>query len=334
MKIKAVLIVLVVLMSFALLNNHSINKLEMLEIGGISQWIHIKGKDINNPILLVLHGGPGFAMMPLLGQINSDLEDSFTVVNWDQRGSGKSYSPNIPTESMSLDQFVLDAEELTHYLKETFNQDKIYILGHSFGSVIAMKLIKEYPENYAGYFATGQVVDFVINEQHSYDFALEQSIEDKNTVAIKALNAVGRPDAQGNYILETGYEETSKYIEYYGGDLYGENSIDPIYDLIFDSNIYKEDEQKLLEGYEFSQLLFDDENVRDINLMKDIKKVEVAVYFLLGRYDFDTPSKLAQAYYDVLEAPYKELIWFDQSAHFPFYEEADKFNEVLIDRVN
>jgi len=311
----------------------SINELKSIEIGGIAQWIHIKGDDESKPLLLVLHGGPGFSMMPMIGQMNKALEEEFIVVNWDQRGSGKSYDPNIPIDSMTLDQFVLDANELTNYLRKAFNKDKIYILGHSFGSLMGMKLIEEYPENYCGYFGTGQMIDFISNEQLGYDFALAKAEETDNGEVIEILKSVGRPDSQGNYMLEDGYEETSKYIEYYGGALYEKDSIDPIYDLIFDSAIYENDEQNLLDGYEFSQLIFDDEAVRTINLQEDIRVVEVPVYFLQGRHDYDTPSELVQSYFEILEAPKKELIWFEQSAHFPFYEEADKFSETIIEVV-
>lgn len=88
----------------------------------------------------------------------------------------------------------------------------------------------------------------------------------------------------------------------------------------------------MLDRYEFSQLLFNDENVRNINLINDIKKVDVSIYFLLGRNDFDTPSSLVEDYYNIIDAPYKELIWFEESAHFPFYEESEKFNKILLDR--
>ncbi len=273
-------------------SDSSINELKSIEIGGIDQWIHIKGDDESKPLLLVLHGGPGFSMMPMIGQMNKGLEAEFVVVNWDQRGSGKSYDPNVPIDSMTLNQFVLDANEITNYLRKAFKKDKIYILGHSFGLLMGMKLIQAYPENYCGYFGTGQMIDFINNEQLGYDFALANAEENANHEAIEILKLVGRPDSEGNYVLENGYEETSKYIEYYGGTLYEKDSIDPVYELIFNSAIYENDEENLLDGYEFSQLIFNDETVRTINLQDDVTSVDVPVYFLQGRHDYDTPSEL------------------------------------------
>jgi pimeloyl-ACP methyl ester carboxylesterase len=329
---RLVVFIIILLSTMGLLacGSNSIDETRKVKIQGIDQWIHIKANDLEKPVLLVLHGGPGFSMMPLIGQVNPDLADEFILVNWDQRGAGKSYNPDIPAETMTLNQFVLDANELTHYLKDEFNKEKIYLLGHSFGSLLGMKLLETYPENYCGYFGTGQMVDFIHNEQLSYDFALEMAIENEDTEILDLLETVGRPDDEGDYLLDTGYEVTSDLVEYYGGDLYGQNTIAPIYTLIFESAIYENDEENILEGYEFSQLIFEDETVRCVNLIKDIAKVDVPVYFLMGKNDYDTPSKLVEEYFQVLEAPQKELIWFDQSAHFPFFEEADKFSDTVI----
>lgn len=306
-----------------------INILKKLKIGGVDQWINITGKDKKNPILLILHGGPGFAMMPIFEANNKELENDFTIVNWDQRGAGKSYYKNIPEESMTLQQLVQDANEITEYLKSKFKQNKIYIMAHSFGSIIGIELIEKYPQNYLAYIGTGQVVDFARNERFSYDFVYNMALEDNNKEALDILTTIGQPDENGSYINDSGYEETSKLVEYYGGDLNGKKSLDEIYDLIFENNIYQNDVQKILDGYEFSQLLFEDEDVLKLDFMSNRLELKVPVYFMLGRNDYDTPSILAEKYFDAINAPSKELIWFKNSAHFPFYEEPEKFNQII-----
>ncbi|HEX9063300.1 MAG TPA: alpha/beta hydrolase [Clostridia bacterium] len=311
----------------------SVDSLEKVKIGGIDQWIDIKGKDDAKPVLLFLHGGPGYGMMPLLHMYNSELENHFVVVNWDQRGAALSYSPDIPKSSMTLKQFVSDLHDLTSLLKSRFKQKKIYIAAHSFGTVIGMKAISEYPNDYFAYVGIGQVVDIAENEQQSYDFALESARKDNNQKAVKALEGVGRPDNDGNYTNDDGYDITTKWLEYYGGDLYGKNSTKKLEDEIYSSDVYSKLGKKANKGVEFSQLLFEDDEVSGLDFRKQLKKVKVPVYFFSGRHDYDTPFALAQQYYNIINAPKKEFVWFENSAHFPFYEEPEKFDNELISKV-
>lgn len=280
-----------------------------------------------------MHGGPGYGMMPLLHMHNSELESHFVVVNWDQRGAALSYSPTIPESSMTLKQFVADLHELTTLLKSRFGQKKIYIAAHSFGTIIGIKAISKYPDDYWAYIGIGQVVSFAENEQQSYDFALKSAQNEKNQEAIEDLTRVGRPDNDGNYADDEGYDITNKWLEYYGGDLYGKRSIEELENEIYSSEVYSKLGKKADKGVEFSQLLFEDEEVLNINFKKQLRKVNVPIYFLTGRHDYDTPFALVQQYYNLLSAPKKELVWFDSSAHFPFYEEPQKFDSVLIDKV-
>ncbi|MDJ0689983.1 MAG: alpha/beta hydrolase [Xenococcaceae cyanobacterium MO_188.B32] len=310
--------------------NKSINSLEKITLGGIDQWISIQSKDVSQPILLVLHGGPGYAMMPLLRKRNKVLENHFTIINWDQRGAGKSYSPTIPKKSMTLEQLILDAHELTDYLRQRFSQEKIFLIGHSFGTILGIFLIKRYPDDYFAYGGIGQVVDIIENEQLSYDFALRQALADNNTQAITELEQVGRPDEQGDYLDDSGDEVTVKWMVYYGGELYGKTSEKEIEKAILSSKIYAKNQKQWIKGWKFSQRLYYDEAVWYLDFRTQVTQVNVPVYFFTGRHDYDTPFPLVEQYYDVLNAPTKEIIWFENSAHFPFYEEPEKFNEMII----
>lgn len=314
-------------------NTQSINSVEKVKIGGIDQWIYVTGNDSSKPVLLFLHGGPGYAMMPLLHDYNSYLENYFTVVNWDQRGAGLSYSPDIYEESMNLKQFVSDTHELTLYLKKRFNQEKIFLAGHSFGTVLGMEAIHKYPNDYQAYVGIGQVISFASNEQLCYDFALKSAKEDNNNTAIKELTKVGRPDSKGNYKDDSGYATTISWVEYYGGSLYGQTSTRDLENIILNSEIYKDNFEQVESGWSFSDLLFEDKEVRSLDFRNKIKSVDVPVYFFEGINDYEAPFELVKEYFDILKAPSKELIWFENSAHFPFYEEPQKFNDMMINKV-
>jgi proline iminopeptidase len=305
------------------------NQLTEVTINGTKQWIYVTGSKNDNPILLVLHGGPGFAMLPLLHENTRELENYFTIVNWDQRGAGLSYSEDVPRESMTVKQLVDDAHVLTKFLQQTYHTKKIYILGHSFGTIVGVLLAKNYPEDYFAYIGIGQVVNFAENETGSYDFALQSAAETKNLKALNELNLIGRPDSKGNYQSDDGYEITEKWVEFFGGSLFQKNNIEAIYDQIFDNDVYKNYQKQILKGYEFSQSLFDDNESRSFNLCDEASSIIIPVYFLSGKYDYETPYDLVKNCFESLPILNKEFIEFSKSAHFPFYEEPEKFVSVM-----
>ena len=243
--IKNIVAIITIILFFTSCGNNSktvdlpvtvdLGGLEEITLGGIKQSILIESQDFTKPILLILHGGPGFAMMPLFHQKNRELENHFIVVNWDQRGAGKSYSSNIPIDSMTLAQFVEDAYQLTQYLKQKYNREKIYIIGHSFGTVLGMLLIQKYPQDYFAFAGVGQVVDVIANEQYSYSFALDKAKDTNNTIAINELETVGYPNNEGEYLDDSGYDITMKWMSYYGGDIYGKTSSQEIENSLLNS---------------------------------------------------------------------------------------------------
>ena len=135
---------------------NSVSELTALEIGGLEQWILVRGEDQSNPVLLWLHGGPGSAQMPVHRAFNRELEKEYVVVHWDQRGAGKSNHSGFREETMTLDRFIEDAHELTKYLKDRFDQEKIYLLGHSWGTQMGILTVQRYPDNYHAFISVGQ----------------------------------------------------------------------------------------------------------------------------------------------------------------------------------
>lgn len=325
-----IFIVICNIYSYSFANSiHSMKNLEKITINSTPQWIYVSDHNDNLPVLLFLHGGPGFAMLPILHQSVPDLEKYFIVVNWDQRGAGKSFSKNISTKSMTLNQLVEDAHQLTLMLKKRYQQKKIYLMGHSFGTMIGVILISKYPEDYYNFIGIGQVVNVASNEIGSYEFALNSAIENKNDKAHEELKKIGRPDTKLYQDSEKSYQTTSRWVEYFGGSLFKHKNIDPIYELIFNSPVYKNDKNKILQGYDFCDILFDDKQVHNFNLIDIVKNVKIPVYFLMGKHDAETPYSLIKENFVNLNIKNKELIIFDNSAHFPFYEEPVKFIEVM-----
>ena len=316
----------------------SLGKPYQVNINGLDQTIMVQTNNESNPVLLVLHGGPGYAMLPLMHQMNPQLEDEFTVVNWDQRGAG--LSPEIDESNMTLVQFVDDAHELTLWLKQHFGVQKVYILGHSFGTVLGIYLIKNYPDDYFAFIGIGQTVNVIENEQYGYDWAYQEATNKSDRAALDLLDAVGRPDNNGDYPgavpaenadeFDAGSDVTIYYVSLYGGDVYGAENADAIDALIFGAGIY--DEDSWIEEWQFSQIIFDDPEIwtfdfKDPN--QGFLEFSVPVYFFMGQHDYDTPVNLFEEYYTLI-ASNKTYVRFESSAHFPFYEEAAKFREELL----
>jgi pimeloyl-ACP methyl ester carboxylesterase len=313
-----------------------IDSLEEVMLGGLKQSIYINSNNTsNNPILLILHGGPGYAMLPLFHTYNFDLENKFTVVNWDQRGAGKSYSDTIPTETMTLNQLIADAHELTLKLKARFKQDKIYLLGHSSGTMIGILLAAKYPEDYHAYIGVGQVVSAAENESMSYKHVLNHAILTQNATAIKELKQIGAPDSHGQYKSnDDNYAITEKWIENFGAELYNKKDLNDLENDILGSNIYKNNPNQYWQAYYFSQRsLFKDKNMINFNAEATIPALKIPVYFVSGKYDYDTPVELVKRYYQSIQAPKKAFIEFQKSAHFPFYEEPEQFNAIMLDTI-
>src|SRR6516165_10597795 len=134
-----------------------IDQLTSLAVNGTVQWLQLQSADQDLPLLLILHGGPGYAIMPLFHHTNPQLESRFLVVNWDQRGAGRSFDKSIPASTMNLDQFLDDVHTVTTSLKERFGRKKIYLLGHSWGTVLGLRAVAAWPGDYHAFIGVGQV---------------------------------------------------------------------------------------------------------------------------------------------------------------------------------
>jgi pimeloyl-ACP methyl ester carboxylesterase len=153
-----------------------INSLESVRIGGIDQWIEVRGRNVNNPILLVIHGGPGIAFMPLARSFQGPWESRFAVVEWDQRGAGKTYASNdkdLQRRTMHVPQMEQDTLDVANYLRNRFHRKKILVLAHSWGSLLGLWMAHEHPDLIYAYVGVGQIVNPRQNDEVAYHDALQ-----------------------------------------------------------------------------------------------------------------------------------------------------------------
>lgn len=305
----------------------SIASIKKVKLGGLEQSILIRGRDISNPILLFLHGGPGYPQISFARKYQKRLEDSFVVVNWDQRGSGMSYSSNIPKESMNRAQFIEDTKELIDYLCERYQKEKIYLVGHSWGTELGLYVIDKYPEKIAAFISVGQVVSGIESEVISYDYVLEMANKNNDQKTLDDLIRIGRPPYKDN-VNDTAAQR--RLLSKYEGV---ERKVNTLKDIILGSIFSTEytgiDGIRFALGNEFSADTMWGHNL-DLDFIRDMPEVKVPIYFCAGKYDYNTPSILTEKYYNQIIAPKKELIWFEESAHFPNFEETEKFSKLVI----
>ncbi len=304
----------------------SIAALEEVELGNLKQWISIRGRDVSNPVLLWLHGGPGAAQMSLSHHIDEDLEEEFVVVHWDQRGAGKSNHRGFKEETMTFEQFKSDALDLVEYLKERQQTEKIYLLGHSWGTHLGTELAAEYPEHFHAYIGVSQLVESRRQLEIAYEWLEEEIEKRKDKDSLNRLGEIGVPPYK-----HSDYKEFAQLVSSYGGNFDKE-----MWRLAFIS--FRADEYTFMDYYRLldgmnrgGASLHPEGEMLGVNFPEHIPALEVPVFFLVGNNDYNTPLRLVEEYYEKLEAPQKELIIFNNSAHTPFLGETEKFNREIIE---
>ena len=181
----------------------AIAELAPVRIGGVDQWVLVRGEDTTNPVVLFVHGGPGASQLTQNRRNTADLERHFTVVNWDQRGAGKSYAAGRTRTTMTLDRFVDDVCELAEHLRGRFAEDRIVVVGHSWGSVIGVLATQRQPDLFSCYVGLGQVADMVAGEAETYRWTLERARVRADARAVRKLEAIGPPPYGDDWLRKT-----------------------------------------------------------------------------------------------------------------------------------
>ena len=311
---------------------NGVEVLTAIPINGTMQWLSVRGRDWSNPILLMLHGGPGSPTMPEDYTFQSPWEDYFTVVEWDQRGAGKTYAANDPKligPTMSLAQMTSDAEQVVRYLQKTYGKKKIFLMGHSWGSVLAVRLAQARPDWLYAYVGVGQIVNMRASERIGYEFVLAQAKEHHNDQAVKQLEALAPYPGDVGGLTSARGQAQRKWLMYYGGLTYGRT------DYKYNANAWKlspDYTEKDLANFDAGGLLSLERLLPAMELVDfdAVTTFKCPVFLFEGRHDYTTSHELAAKWFEKIKAPSKELIWFDNSAHMVMQEEPGRFLNYLV----
>ncbi len=293
-----------------------------LSIGGIEQWVQIGG-ELDRPILLYLHGGPGGSSRPAAAAWRS-WEQYFRVVHWDQRGTGLTFKRNgdALTGSLTIDRMVRDGIELARFLKTRFSGSKIVLVGHSWGSILGIQMIRCWPELFAAYVGTGQVVNMRRNEQVNYAKQLTQAEAANNENALEALRALGPPPYAERGSIRVLREWADKLAPGYGDD------VRPVPNPL-PADFTTEDRNWLIRGFHFSgNELFGELGAIDLPSLG--LEFDVPIFFFEGTADQQTPIELAEEYLGQIIAPKKAFVRFEGYHHFFVMNRPNEFLSALI----
>lgn len=298
---------------------------EFIEVNGCKQFLSIRSTGRDKPILLYLHGGPGDAALPLISKCNSSLTEYFTVAIWEQRGTGKSYYPFRDEEKVTISLFLKDVYAIIAYLLDKFKQEKIYLVGHSWGSVLGLKFCQLYPEKIHTYIGCGQVVNMKKSSRLAYEYAIQEAKKDGNTKALDKLKNINCSYSSENWVGDLLF--VTGLVVKYKGSLYGHKNYNCfVKDFIFSKEYSLTDLIHRQKGsLQSIQRLWQELMSVDF---EGVKEIPVPVVFVEGRHDYHVSSTLAKEYFDTITTP-KEFFWFENSCHFPQWSEAEKFSSVL-----
>jgi pimeloyl-ACP methyl ester carboxylesterase len=310
----------------------SLAEKSFIEIGGIRQGFFIRAENPENPVILFLHGGPGSPELPMIipFEVTERLEKYFTVCYWDQRGAGMSFNNSIDPATMTTAQIMEDTRQMTEYLQRRFNQKKIYLIGHSWGSFLGVKTIEKYPENYTAYIGIGQVSNQIESEKLAYDYMLQHAKEINDESAVKNLQKFDK-NASDFPGLDYTMTIRSSLMNKYGIGISHEKEnsmLDMAKIILFFKGYTLSEKINYLRGMMFSVTTIWDAVVED-NLFESSVTFQVPVYITQGKYDYQVSHALAHEWLDKIEAPQKAFFTFENSSHGTILEEPEKFVQII-----
>ncbi len=291
-------------------------------LGGVEQYIEIMKTSDSNPVLLWIHGGPGFPDIPILRYFNKEISKNLTLVIWEQRGAGKSYLKNPNPGDMSTAQIVEDGLELVEILKKKFSKEKIYLAGNSWGSIIGLKMAQAQPQKFHSYIGISQVINSKRGRELTRDWLRELALKKGDSTTIAVLDSLDEKSITND--LQALMKESELVARY------NVHNQDVEIQVVKARSYY--DDYKLedmMKGAFFSiEFLIND--LTDINF-DNLTELDIPVYLIHGRNDWTCPTLLDNEWIENLSAPKKEIIWMENSTHGPPMEEPKLFNKILID---
>lgn len=298
-----------------------------LQVNGTKQGVIIESLDQGNPLLLFLHGGPGFPVYPTIKAHHVRLEKFFDVCYWDQRGTGMSYDQSSE-EPLSVEQLVNDTVQVVNYLREEYSQNKIYLLGHSWGTYLGSLTAHKYPDLFHAYIGVGQIGSAKESERESYDFIVKEATQQNDQRALKQIEKINFDE---NYYKDHTYGSfRSKYTNKYGGGFKrsGYSNVEILKHIFFCPHYTFKERLNILRG-SFSSYQTLGQVMATTDLVDLVPSLAIPVFILQGKYDYQTSHTQAKRFYQAIEAPYKEMYTFKHSAHSPFIEEKERFYQIM-----
>ena len=306
----------------------SIAVMEEDEILGTKQWLVIRGHDREAPVILFLAGGPGGSELGRTRDYLADLEKDFVFVNWEQPGTGKSYRA-LDMRNATYQEFVDHTVAVSEYLKERFGGRPIYLMGHSWGTIIGVLAAEQRPDLYAAYIAVAQQVDFAENDVIGYELVLERAAAAGDTRTVEKLEKMGPPP----YSAEEGSNYTYLFqrVFRYSPSAPGQAHIDSM-------SIFNPEEYTFIDTINLVRGVVQGVNnvypqLVGLDFRNDVPRLEVPTFFVTGRYDYTCIQDMSYEYFEMLDAPVKRHYWFEHSGHEACYEEPEKLQRILTEEV-
>lgn len=304
---------------------------EYIDTAGHKSGMFIESTNLNNPVLLFVHGGPGFPQYAHVKASGLAWANHFTVCYWEQRGTGMSYNASTQGE-ITLERIVADGLEVVNHLKQKYNQEKIYLCGHSWGSLVSSIMASRQPEHFLAYIGIGQLGRHYESNRDTYDFLLETAIERGDEKAEKHIRSV--KFNKGFYKSQEYRKLLGRYLNKYGGGTKreGYSSWEGIKDIIECKHYTWKERLNILKGI-FSSYQALGESLANTDATVMAPRFEIPVFIVHGVYDYQTSYKEAKRFYESIDATSKQMYTFEHSAHSPFVEEQERFMEVLVEDV-
>ena len=300
---------------------HELNEAQYVLIGGVQQWVTIKGKHCANPIVLMVHGGPGNPLSLYHDSLFKDFEENFTIVHWDQRGSGRTYQAQFETGKLTLEKItnqnlsvallVKDGLGVSDYIRNRLGQEKVIISGASWGSFLATKMVHSAPNKFHFYVGLSQLVNGHKNYTESYKKVKAIALDRNDQVALDTLNRIGPPI----WVNPASFGKLRRIISKYEG----ETTSNPLQWKTANEYLRETSDPTYIFAEEFSFLKFigldDDGMIHDIALDECCTHIEIPIYLIQGQKDLLTVPAVTKRYFDEITAPEKEYIQIENSGH-------------------